>query len=382
MADQPSGRRKFLKYAGTFVAGAVLATAATAGYYSSQPPAGQAVTTTAATSVTEPVNVVQWGGGIGDATDMIDRRFTEKTGIPVRLEYVIGGAATVIGKIRAELPYWTRDVVATWDVTVPVYNQEDWAMVLTPENLPAMSQIPELYRFKNNKGDCTGLAFDVTPDYWMYRTDMVPKDLQPITSFDQFFDPRLKHRIQVASVSWGQNASVLSMALSKGGDEHNMDPGWKLLQDLAKAGQIGSVINSEADVIKGMTVGEQWISYSDNPESVPIFRQGIPLVEVKSEKMKGTHSLEGFQVMKHSPRLDLALKYMDFFFTLENYSDFISKAGNAPVIPQVKPAPELLQFLLTPEEAAKFSYVPDWNYMYEQTEAWTKRWESDIAPYL
>jgi putative spermidine/putrescine transport system substrate-binding protein len=45
--------------------------------------------------------------------------------------------------------------------------------------------------------------------------------------------------------------------------------------------------------------------------------------------------------------------------------------------------PDALKHLaFTPEEMDKYVYVPDFDVVLSQQDAWTKRWENEIAPLL
>src|SRR5439155_968406 len=72
--------------------------------------------------------------------------------------------------------------------------------------------------------------------FWGYRVDKAPVKVERI---EQLFDSKLKGQICWPGPSINSNLQLLSLALSAGGNEQNMEPGSELLKKLAKSGNIG-----------------------------------------------------------------------------------------------------------------------------------------------
>jgi putative spermidine/putrescine transport system substrate-binding protein len=57
-------------------------------------------------------------------------------------------------------------------------------------------------------------------------------------------------------------------------------------------------------------------------------------------------------------------------------------AGEAPLNSKAVTPDNLKHLSFTSDEFSSFVYVPDYNAVLEQQDAWSKRWEQDIAPLL
>ena len=53
---------------------------------------------------------------------------------------------------------------------------------------------------------------------------------------------------------------MLTLAMQRGGNERNIEPGWQFLKELAERGQIGRVINNNSEFINAMSSGGPWLA--------------------------------------------------------------------------------------------------------------------------
>jgi putative spermidine/putrescine transport system substrate-binding protein len=57
-------------------------------------------------------------------------------------------------------------------------------------------------------------------------------------------------------------------------------------------------------------------------------------------------------------------------------------AGEAPLNAKATAPAKLAHLVFTPDEMKKYVYVPDFNVVLANQDAWAKRWENEIAPLL
>ena len=83
---------------------------------------------------------------------------------------------------------------------------------------------------------------------------------------------------------------------------------------------------------------------------------------------------------RHIPRSQL--DFINFCISPEMSTLYAEVAGEAPLNVKAKTPDSLKHLAFTPEEFDKYVYVPDFNEVLAQQDAWTKRWENEIAPLL
>jgi spermidine/putrescine-binding protein len=371
MAQGKISRRRFVKYVGAGVAAVAIAGIGYEGYQYLTP------------HPKEPLLVVTYGGSYLDALTPLATEFTSETGIPITTELHSGGGAAVIARIQADLPNMTRHLI---DVSPNVWGAMDnqgWLAPLTPDTVPVISEYPDTVKYVGpTSKQVVGLATDTTPVGWAYRSDLFPKDLQPLDNYDKLLDPRLKGKLQIGDMVYATGASAWLFALAKGGDEKNIDPGWAFLKQLAEAGQIGAVSTSDATVINGLTTGDSWASIFVSSFAVTMAKQNIAVNMDKSENTKWELFLEGFCVTNSSRTAD-AYKFMNFLYQAENNQKYATALGSPPTHPKaVVTDPLIWQYNLKPDELGKYGYVPDFDYLSQHTDERQKRFEAEILPLI
>src|SRR5205085_9624557 len=75
------------------------------------------------------------------------------------------------------------------------------------------------------------------------------------------FESKLKGQLCWPGPSINSSLRLHSLALSAGGNEQNMEPGWDLLKKLTKSGNIGRVAQTETDFINSISTGETSVAF-------------------------------------------------------------------------------------------------------------------------
>ena len=322
---------------------------------------------------------IDWGGPLIGATKEIAARFTNAS---FTWDLHAGGAGTVLPKIKAAWPHPTYDLVAVWNPVVVTMLNEGWLQPVTFEEVPNLRDIPEQFIFKAGTGGMVNIPRSLAGMFWGYRRDTAPIKLDRI---EQLFDPKLKGQICWPGPSINSNLQVLSLALSAGGNEQNMEPGWQLLKRLAKSGNIGRVAHTETDFINSMSTSETSVAFwnmapwkkvaSDLPVTV--------LTRVPNEKgMKAFLYQDSWVILASSPRKKEAMEFLNFFVSPENNEIFNRTLGQAPTNSKSKATGFARNIAFTPEEAKEYAYVPDFAVLSKQLDASVKRFEAEIVPLI
>lgn len=247
------------------------------------------------------------------------------------------------------------------------------------ERVPHLADIPEKLIIKDAKGNWKAVPRAVGGMYFGYRTDTVP---MPVTSIDDLFSPKLKGQVCWPGPTQSMMLQIVALAIHGGGSERNMEPGWKLMKDLAKSGNIGRIAVTDVDFTNSLTSGETsagffaepgWASVAKNFKITRLTKQaGMPTFLYQS----------GFAIMKNRPNLKSTLDFVNFAISPEMNTLYGKVAGEAPLNVKATTPVSLRHLAYTPAELEQFVYVPDYAIVLQQQDAWSKRWESDIAQLL
>ena len=175
---------------------------------------------------------------------------------------------------------------------------------------------------------------------------------------------------------------LVALALHAGGNEHNMDPGWALMKKLAESGNIGRIAVTDTDFTTSLTSGETVGGFYSEPQLTAVAKS-FPVVRLTKQEGLATFLYQsGFAVFKNRPNLQATLDFINFCISPEMSTLYAEVAGEAPLNVKAKTPDSLKHLAFTPEEFDKYVYVPDFGEVLTQQDAWTKRWENDIAPLL
>jgi putative spermidine/putrescine transport system substrate-binding protein len=260
------------------------------------------------------LNGVWWGGPWIEAIKGVAEKQSD---VSINWQLHSGGSAAVIPKIQSAWPNYIYDVVGSFTPVYPTLINEGWCEPLTVEEIPNLVNVPEQLIFKNAQGQNMNVPMTLTGKFWGYRKDTCPIALEDL---DQLLDPAMKGQLCWWGPTYGGNLHLVSLALHRGGDENNLEPGWEFLKELAQAGAIGRVASTESDFINSVNIGEtsvsianlsNWIKISENNETVTLTRESKP-------GFKTFIYSEGAVILNNSPNKEAAKKFLNFMIESEN----------------------------------------------------------------
>ena len=319
---------------------------------------------------------VEWGGDVVEAMKQIAAAQSDAS-----FRWVLhqGGAAAILPKIKAVWPTVDYDYVAGWEGSFNTMVKEDWLETITPADVPNLADIPEKIIIRDAKGAIKAVPRAVGGIYFGYRTDTAPVKM---TKIDDLFDPKLKGAVCWPGPTQSMMLQVVALAIHAGGSETNMEPGWKLMKDLAKSGNIGRIAVTDIDFTNSLTSGETSVGFFAEPGWAAVAKT-FPVTRLtKQEGFKTFLYQSGFGVMKNRPNLKATLDFVNFAISPAMDSLYGKVAGEAPLNTKATTDATLKHLAFTPDEFKQFVYVPDYNVVLSSQDAWAKRWEQDIAPLL
>jgi len=217
--------------------------------------------------------------------------------------------------------------------------------------------------------------------FWGYRTDLVDK---PIESIEQLLEPRFKGKLCVPFPVNLTGLLMLTLAMQRGGNERNIEPGWQFLKELAERGQIGRVINNNSEFINAMSSGETSVAFFNIGAWTQVRKQFPVKMLNKLKDNKGFLFNEGFAVIKQDDpkKVAAAKRLANHFATPEINEQYNWPLGEGPTNPKSKASPDIADVFYTPAELPQYAYIADFDYMSTQVNDWAKRWEQEIAPLI
>lgn len=327
-------------------------------------------------SAATQLTAAEWGGSVVDAMKQIAAAQDQ-----VAVNWVLfqGGAGSILPKIKASWPNPELDYTAGWEGSFHTMIAEDWLETIDPATIPNLADIPAKMIVRDKDGNAKAVPRAIGGIYFGYRKDTSPIEVR---SIDDFFDPKLKGLVCWPGPSQNMMLQLVALSLHAGGDERNMEPGWKLMADLARSGNIGRVSTTDSEFTNSFTSGETAVGFFAEPAWAEVAKNFEVVRLTKQEGMPTFLYQSGFAVLKNRPNLEATLGFIDHAISPEMSSLYAEVAGEAPLNVKAKTPPALSHLAFTAEEIDKFVYVPDYGEVLAQQDAWTKRWESEIAPLL
>jgi putative spermidine/putrescine transport system substrate-binding protein len=327
-------------------------------------------------SAATDITAVEWGGDVVNAMKQIEAKQDK-----VKVNWVLhqGGSGAILPKIKATWPQTEYDYVAGWEGSFNGMVKEDWLVPVTVESVPNLADIPQKIIVKNSKGEWMAVPRAVGGIYIAYRKDICPVEIK---SIDDLFDPRLKGKLCWPGPTQAMMLPLVALSLHAGGNENNMDPGFALMKKLAQSGNVGRVGVTDTDFSTSLTSGETVGGFYSEPQ-LTVVGKSFPLVRLTKQAGVPVFLYQsGFAILKNRQNLQATLDFVNFCISPEMNSIYAEVAGEAPLNVKAKTPDALKHLAFTPEEMDKYVYVPDFNVVLSQQDAWSKRWENEIAPLL
>jgi len=325
--------------------------------------------------------VVQWGAAWIEISRKIVEEYTAKTGDKVAWELHAGGAMAIVAKVKPVWPRVSYNVISGWDPVFRAMIKEDWLVPVTLDEMPALKDIPPAFFQKDKDGRLMSVPLSTAGAFWGYRTDLVDK---PIESVEQLLEPRFKGKLCVPFPVNLTGLLMLTLAVQRGGNERNIEPGWAFLKELAEKGQIGRVINNNSEFINAMSSGETSVAFFNVGAWTQVRKRFPVKMMTRLKDNKGFLFNEGFAIIKGDDpaKVAAAKRFANHFATPEINEQYNWPLGSGPTNAKSKPNPDIADVFYTPEELPQFAYIADFEFMASQVVGWAKRWETEIAPLI
>jgi putative spermidine/putrescine transport system substrate-binding protein len=301
------------------------------------------------------IRVATWGGSWRDRMqELIGVEFEKRGG---KVEYVIGNALENFNKLIA-----ARGQKPPFDVME--FQSDLWKPLL---DAGFLAPLP-FARLTNVAGHSPQQRDDVTVSTWtleegiVYNADKFKAlGLPKPQKYSDLFNDKLKGRVAWPDISYGPYA-IIGLATENGGDELNIDPGLKRLQEA----DIGYYYKSSVELSTKFASGDVWAAPWHAGWAVRVKRTNVPLA-MSFPAVKDRHGIiaSGMVGIVKGNEVEKAAEFWVNRYLSPEVQEKLGRANgiapiNAAALSAMRGDPFLAELmLLTPEDIGK-AYTINW----------------------
>jgi putative spermidine/putrescine transport system substrate-binding protein len=331
------------------------------------------------------LTVGAWGGLYGEA---IHAAFTEpfEKATGVKVEYVRGGDASRIAKMRAEKGRQQLDVVFGTPTSASILSRELNALVPLSEKAALLPSLKDLPAMTRDPKIWTEVAVPPWTYAWtlVYRTDKIDAGwAKTVDSWHAVFDPKLKKKVGWPNITWGPGWGLTTLAMMGGaatvesGKPQDVAPGWALLPKMVP--QVLTFWDGDDKAEQLISSGETWITIRSTFENSLFRKKGLPVDAFTNLKEGMIATNETISIVRSgdAAREDMAARYLNTALEVGPQAK-LAEYFFTPINPKVKVPEPLAAQLLTREQVDKLNHF-DAVWMGTQIDKWTEQWSKAIA---
>lgn len=309
------------------------------------------------------VNVLTWGGAWLSSFEELAKMYEAETGVPVHVESMQGGSAGGLARLKAQKNNPTVDV---WTVNLINYERalgDDLLAPLDADKIASLADVPDSLKYDY------GVAAWVSMRGIAYRHDLAPFEIK---TWDDLWDPRLKGKLGAPEASFDSGLFQVITALTAGGSETDIDPGFEKLAELRD--NIATFYKSNTQAVQLIESGEV-AALALVP--LPNFYQKLgPDSELRYVVPSDPTVVAPTPItlIKDAPNAEEATAFIDFVLSPPAQEILAAAFGSAPANKTVA----------LPEGIAQYApdmdtiYDVDFNVVSENIRDWTDRYNREV----
>ena len=273
----------------------------------------------------------------------------------------------MLNRLRAEKASPTVDLVSIGEIGAVPGRTEGLFDKMDVSKIPNMADVsPSL---KNKEG--FGIQSVMSPIVMVYNKDKVKT---PPTAWADLWNPEYKGHVVIADMDNTMGPMLLVTAAKlNGGDENNIDPGFKKMSELKP--NLSYIYKGEGqEVPQGVTQGNIWVTAMMLVKAQDLIKQGAHVGIVIPKE--GAHPLPyTLEIVKGTKNADLAYKFIDMALSQEAQLGFAKDLLVTPSNTKVQIPADLKDILPTSDRLMAM----DWSAIAKNRSAWTDRWNKEIT---
>jgi putative spermidine/putrescine transport system substrate-binding protein len=320
----------------------------------------------------EEIVMVTYGGAYQNFFSGAFKEAFEKR-YPCTLVVQAMGVPEKSAKLLAEKDHPSLHVIMVEPKDAIAWNEWGILTRLTKDNVPNIKNVyktaQDPYGFQTSVAhgfNCRALAYDTV-------------NIKSEPTWEMMWDPKYRGKVGMisnASEEMGIQFLVVAAMLA-GGDQRNIEPGWKKLREWKETMRPIFYANN-AIRNQYQTKRELWMCLSTSTHTYALAQTGVQL---KLAKPKGKSFLGGSAIVipKNLPtsKMEFALKCADMMLEPEWQIKSAEETFLNPSVKGVEVPKKLLEVLPTQEELDQLILL-DWRYINTQADKWAERFRNEI----
>ena len=337
-------------------------------------------------AVTDNVHVTEfcWVGSGQDITPFQVRDKYLKTHANVSIDMLQGTNAETFPKIVTSVQVTPDNPLVNFGFfNVSALTQGRVLDIWAPFDQTKMSNLKRVLPKFRLPGD-KGVYFASSPIGIMYNTAIFKqKGWKPPTSWKDLWNPKFKGRVAFWDApSWSFNGLVPT-ARVYGGSEKNIEPGMKVYETAAKAGQIQSLYTSNNQGQQLLVSGDAWITPFFFGIMEPWVKQGAPLGYAVPKEGQVAFEL-GFAMVKGSStaQQQVAMNVVDAMLLPRVVEEWCNYTYSVPLVRGVRFAPDRQKLPAYQKLNVQNQMQLDWTTIANNNTDWLQQWNSRVKANL
>jgi putative spermidine/putrescine transport system substrate-binding protein len=322
------------------------------------------------------LRVGTWGGSWREARhDLIGQKLEQ---MGAKIEYVIGTPRDNFAKLltarrQGDSPIDVMEISPELTLTL---EKQNFLEALNYQALPNAANLDQVYRTPS------AVATQVIQIGIAYNKEKFNElGLPAPTSFADLFSPKLAGHVAMTDINTIEAPYVLvAFAMLAGGNESNLDPGFKKISDL----KVAYNYKASTDLATKVTLGEIWAAPWHAGWVLRIARSGFPLAHT-DPKVGDKHGMIAEELMGIIKGTK-ARAAADFWINKSLEPDvqiaFARKVGvvptNSKALAQMKDDPDLKNFMWS-EDAQRRAFHMNWKVVEPQMPSIVDKWNRMIV---
>jgi putative spermidine/putrescine transport system substrate-binding protein len=320
----------------------------------------------------ETLVIAGWGGPYeAELRKRFFPRFERK--YSAKIEWLSASSFQNYGRIKAQRDNPQVDLLMADDTVVIQAGRDGLLAPVDQSIVKHLGDVEPAGRMKDDLG--VGIGFNVVSLYYNAKV-FKEKGFPPLTSWMDLFRPELKERIVIRNVTSSYGLyPLLMLAKINGGDEKNIDVGFRKMKELAPS--VLAFPTSHGEQAQLTLREDVWVGVTGMGEMQAFLDRNAPLQFVIPKE--GTLALiEAAAVVKGARQARLAQQFLDEILSPEGQHDMAIALSWRPTSTKTMVNDEIRQRL--PLDVTKpLNLAPiDFEMIMANREAWTERFAKEV----
>jgi len=323
-------------------------------------------------SSTTIAQTIYFGGYGGSFQKIFEERvipvFEQKTG--AKVIYVPGQSADTLAKLTAQKGNQDISIALIDDGFMFTAIQRGLCASLKDEG-HIRDTYPIAKVFGNNAIGVSLYAIGLG-----YNTEVFARQgWEPPTSFLDLEDPKYRGRVSMSPISGYGMMALVAVARANGGDENNLDPGFRSMADKV-APNVFAWEASQANLAQLLQTGEVALVFWGDTRIQNLIDQGAPVAFVYP-KEGALSGMTAACVVEGAPHQELAQLFVQELLSPETQLA-LAQTGFGPVNSKVTLPPEIAQKVVYGSEKVSSLVPVNWTPLNRDRAELIRRWNREV----